>query len=495
MRKRRLAVAFMAALLTSVATVTATADHRRGFKTAEPAQLVAVEPGVRIDPILSTGDIIGDPATGYQMSGIPDGLGAYESRRRGHDDDDDRWHGRRGHRDDDDKIHILMNHELDGPQTPPNVGSRISKVTVDERSLRVLAAEYLFTGLEGFTRFCSSTLEWINGKPMYFTGEEDTMTGSLTPEEGDGMGRGGSSIAMDARTGEWRETVHFGKMIHENIVPVKRLSKAFFLTTDDDFREPPAFNAYVYAYIAPSWKGAIRGTQGSLYVWKADGAADSSNDIAKGQTLQGRFVPVTRAEATTSDATLEAASVNRGAFKFARLEDAAVDRDRKGRLYFADTGKLRSETVRGRIYRMDVNPRDPTRASITLLLDGDTGDNLVNPDNLDTSERSLVIQEDRNSEHRVAAPPWDGYSRVLVYDLRSGNVRYVARVNTPPPLTPGTWESSGVINAFDLLGKGWWFMDVQAHGTPRQQPGPDLRPRATPNGEHGQLMAVYIPRS
>jgi hypothetical protein len=492
MGKRRFAAAFLAALLAAVATATATADHqKRGFKTREPAQLVAVEPGVRIDPILSTGDIIGDPATGYQMSGIPDGLGAYVD-----DDDDDRRRGRWADRDDDELVHVLMNHELDGPNVPPNVGARISKVTIDPDTRRVRDAEYLFTGLEGFTRFCSSTLEWILGKPLYFTGEEDP------PQP---YNRGGSSIVMNARTGEWEETEHFGKLLHENNVPMKGLRLASLFTTDDDFRtgttvpgDPSGINepndSFLYAYFAPTWRGLVRGTQGQLHVFRSD-EGDSTNDIQKGETIRGTFQPIPPG-VELNDSTLEAYSAANG-FRFVRLEDFAVAKDRRGRAYFVDTGELHatSESVRGRLYQLDVNRWNPRRVKLTLLMDGDQGDNLVNPDNIDTSQRSVVIQEDRNSEHRDAAPPWDGYSRVLVYNIRTGGIRYVARVNTPPALRPGTWESSGVLNAFDVLGRGWWWMDVQAHSTPRQQPGPDLRPRATPNGEHGQLMAVYIPRS
>jgi hypothetical protein len=28
---------------------------------------------------------------------------------------------------------------------------------------------------------------------------------------------------------------------------------------------------------------------------------------------------------------------------------------------------------------------------------------------------------------------------------------------------PGTWESSGMIDASRLLGEDWWLLDVQAH--------------------------------
>ena len=57
-----------------VATATTTGANSPGFKTSRPAQLVPWTPGngVVIDPIISTGDVVG----GYQMSGIPDGLGS-----------------------------------------------------------------------------------------------------------------------------------------------------------------------------------------------------------------------------------------------------------------------------------------------------------------------------------------------------------------------------------------------------------------------------------
>lgn len=62
-----------------------------------------------------------------------------------------------------------------------------------------------------------------------------------------------------------------------------------------------------------------------------------------------------------------------------------------------------------------------------------------------------------------------------------------------------------MINAQTLLGNNWWLLDVQAHPTgaisterqpgptaPGVQPAPWLGP---PNGEDGQLLAVYIPNS
>jgi Bacterial protein of unknown function (DUF839) len=466
-RTRFAAVTVFAALVGLIATAAASAEPPPGVKTTKPPYLVPTAPGVKVDPILSTGDIVGDPVSGYQMSGIPDGLGAYANRGRGK------------------TFTVVMNHELGRtfPNSPPGVDARISRLRIDRKSTSVLDATYLFDGTEGFERFCSSTLELIRGVPYYFTGEEAIAPGPV---------HDGSSIVMNARTGEWRETPHFGHLQHENVVPM-RLSKWVFLTTDDDFR--PGQPAYLYAYIARTFEGGVSGSQGSLYVWKADDASETGNATAtKGESIPGRFVPITQAE-NASSVTLKDAATAKGAFKFDRLEDAAVRSLTSNRVYIADTGKLPA-TERGRIYQLDISRSDPTRATLRMILNGDApdSDDLVNPDNMDVSRKALVIQEDRESAFRGDVGGSTGFNRVLVYDLKSKTLRSVARVATPATLRPGTWESSGVINARHVLGRNWWLLDVQAHSTTAPQPGPTLEPNSS-TGEDGQLLAIRIPGS
>jgi hypothetical protein len=458
-------------------------DSAGGVGTSRPAQLVATAEGVEVTPILSTGDLV--PSSdrllrrGYQMTGIPDGLGAY-AKSSG-------------------TLSVLMNHELGGTK-PAGVGARVSHLSIDPETGKVLDASYPVTGREGFLRFCSATLSNLGGKPMYFTGEESTSDGALTSNPDDGLGRGGSSIALDPEKGTYTETRHFGLLPHENVVPVKGLSQAVVLTTEDG--SPTGNRSQLYAYIAPTFSEAISGTKGSLYVWRADdGVADgdpSTNDIEQGQTLAGHFVPVTQQENLSATA-LESAAQSKGAFDFVRLEDAAVSKTANNRLYITDTGSLGSESARGRLYRLEFNKDDPTKAKLTLELDLDkqaadpTDPNnaikMTNPDNLDTSRSSIVIQEDRNEEFRD-----ENYSRVLVYDIASKQLRVVARVDTPQGSQPGSWESSGVINAFDLLGQDKWLLDVQAHTATAPQPGPDLVPNSS-SGEDGQLLQIEIPNS
>jgi len=467
-------VALAALLALGAAQVGKAQSSGAGFDTSRPPQLVASADGVRINPILSAGDtggILGD----YQMTGIPDGLGAYMKTRSNGSE----------------VLQVLMNHELEGTE-PPGVGARVSKLTLDPESRGVLRGSYLINGREGFSRFCSSTLSHIAGEPMYFTGEETTDTGSLTSDPTDGIGRGGTSIALNAETGDRRQTRHFGLLPHENVVPVKGLASATFLTTEDG--DPEENVSQLYAYMAPTFRSAISGNEGSLYVWKAndDVATDanpSTDDISAGETIRGHFVRISQDRNTSAEA-LEAAAQSKDAFDFVRLEDAAVSKSESNRLYINDTGSDGAETQRGRLYRFQFNKSDPTKASLTVVLDNDTSTDpvqLTNPDNLDTSRNSIVLQEDRNSEYRT-----EDYSRVIVYDFSTKELTEVAHVATPDGTSPGSWESSGVINASRFLGRDRWLLDVQAHTATAPQPGRSLEPNSS-TGEDGQLLEIKIP--
>jgi hypothetical protein len=491
--RRGIAAAAAFGVLAAVFLVSAaTGSHGGpGVKTSKQPFLVGTAPGVVVDPILSVGDVVPTGQTpAYQMSGIPDGLGAYANKK----------HGKGAHKGKG-KLQrtftVVMNHELGRsfPNNPPGVDTRISRLRIDRETRSVHEAKYLFTGLEGYERFCSATLRIVGGKPFYFTGEEAVPIAGQPP----GPAHDGSSIVMNAETGKFTETAHFGHFQHENVVPI-RLSKWVFVSTEDDFR-PGA--SYLYAYIAASFKKAVAGTQGSLYVWKADSASETgAATVTKGESIPGHFVPITQAE-NANDVTLKAAAAAKGAFQFDRLEDAATVHMKSGRVYVADTGK--NPRLRGRVYQFDISRGDPTRATLKLILNGDPPDNddIYNPDNMDASDRVLMIQEDRESAFRGPATG-GGYGRVMEYRFSDGQLRSVARVNTPPGnppnpenctgCLPGTWESSGIINAGHVLGRGWWLLDVQAHNSTAPQPGPTLAPNSA-MGENGQLLALFVPDS
>ena len=168
--------------------------------------------------------------------------------------------------------------------------------------------------------------------------------------------------------------------------------------SEDSFR----LRSQAYAYFADDFRGAIQG-DGAFTVWVPDDQGDgdpSTNDIAKGETLTGRFVTIPDAERYSGLQLNEQAEAI-GSFNFIRIEDAATTRRTPGVVYFADTGANKAESKLGRLYRMTLDPARPRRASLEVVLDSGEGDDIVNPDNLGIDADVLLIQEDRNDKPRA----------------------------------------------------------------------------------------------
>jgi hypothetical protein len=99
------------------------------------------------------------------------------------------------------------------------------------------------------------------------------------------------------------------------------------------------------------------------------------------------------------------------------------------------------------------------------------------PDNLDTSERSLMVQEDSSQ------PP---NSRIWRYDFASQRWSVVASVLDP------AWESSGIVDASSAFGSGAWLVDVQAHNVFVDVDTTTI-PGVTLKREGGQLLLLRLP--
>jgi hypothetical protein len=254
-------------------------------------------------------------------------------------------------------------------------------------------------------------------------------------------------------------------------------------------------------------------------------------DIASGDTLSGEFISVPRAVALDAQTPLENWSNDNNVFQFIRVEDIAYDKTNPRVVYFADTGEPRaipsattgrlarggSTTTglypNGRIFKMVLNEDDPTVVdSLTILIDADGGgynnvNALHNPDNIDTSLNSLMIQEDPGSHNGQRAQfPNATSARVWRYDLASGALSVVAEVDQSlvPTSPKGAWESSGIVDASSVFGPGAWLLNVQAHtlfvesevrtviDTGRE---PDVTATLTFKREGGQLILLIIPDS
>jgi hypothetical protein len=291
------------------------------------------------------------------------------------------------------------------------------------------------------------------------------------------------------------------------------------LSGDDTFNAPAS---QLYLYTADD-ADAVMADQGTLYGFKSsDPSVNDYGDLTVGASVGGTFVPVPANVARGEQNALEKWSNDNGVFQFIRVEDITYDKKTPNVVYFADTGEPRAipdpVTTRlrrgpsgtkgpypnGRIFKLVLDENDPLKVtSLSILVDGDAkgaasaGDvSLIhNPDNVETTKRALLFQEDPGSQNNYAASDPNGTTaRIWRYDLKTGALSVVAKVNQAaldPSASQGNWESSGIVDASAVLGKGWFFVDVQAHSVLVQQ-----EKRAdgiTYKKEGGQLLLIKIP--
>ena len=194
-----------------------------------------------------------------------------------------------------------------------------------------------------------------------------------------------------------------------------------------------------------------------------------------------------------SGAALQTGSVAKGVTGFQRPEDGAWDPNNPSDYYFVTTSNITPEVGRDghtRLWRLRfTNPSHPEQGgSIKLLVNGpaDTSVSAFTPgphmfDNIAVSESGQVFLEEDPGNNAYIAKQW-------LYDIESGRLVQIAQhdparfaVGAPSFLTQDE-ESSGVIDASEILGKGWYLFDTQAHF-----------PNGTELVEGGQLQAFHFP--
>jgi hypothetical protein len=133
------------------------------------------------------------------------------------------------------------------------------------------------------------------------------------------------------------------------------------------------------------------------------------------------------------------------------------------------------------------------------------------PDNVETTSNSLLIQEDPGTANTFPAGSTDPRAtnaRIWQYSFAGATKSVAATVDqaqgsspgnqNPTPGRIGSWESSGIVDASAIWGEGWFLVDIQAHSLwIDAAPGPDVvappGPDWTYKREGGQLLAIKIP--
>ena len=437
------------------------------FEESPAAYIVPSAPGVTFMDLMTVGDSI----DGYRMVGIPDGLGAFDNG--------------------DGTFTLLMNHELGNsagvPRAHGGTGSFISKWTVRKADLTVLTGEDLihtvrlwdadtmgYVSAEGatFNRFCSADLPATSA---FF--DEETGLGFEGRLFTNGEESGNASRAFaHGLDGTSYELPRLGKMSFENVVANPRAGVDTVVAALDD-----STPGQLYFYVGtktdsgtPVDRAGL--TNGTLRGLAIDSVATEPDE---GIPSGARFglVDLGNMEGVSGD-ELETNSASAGVTAFNRPEDGAWDPANPNDFYFVTTASFSGPSRLWRLRFDDIG--DPSAGgSIEMLLDGTEGQKMLDNITVDRSGH-VLLQEDVGNNARLG--------KVWRYDISNDDLVELGQHYPQRFLQDGSSfltqdeESSGIIDMADILGPGWYLLDVQAHYSTDSE---------TVQG--GQLLAMFDP--
>lgn len=507
-RLRAFALAGLITLAAASLAIAAPGGTGTGPNTKTEPYLLPVGDGVTIKSLLTVGE--GAASNGYEMVGIPDGLGLVRSNP--------------GARD----FTLLMNHELRGAQGVPRrhgkTGAFVAELKIGSESFEVVnGGDLIDPGIDywdyvtqsygttpspagvnprdpsdtflvqpaEFWRFCSSSItEW---KQLYSESSKNGYTGQIYfgGEENGDEGR----LFGITTEGQAQQLPRLGLFSWENTLAAFNHSDKTVVMGMED-----AVSGQVRVYVGEKRKTGnpfdrAGLTNGANYV--LDLADESVSTDPGFRTKYGKGVPVEftlgsdEVVAWDSSGARQNADAAAKGLTLNRIEDGAFDPRRPNDFYFVTTegspGVVPSEpsvTRDGgglwRIRFVDVD-RPELGGTIELLLDGSEAPFLNKPDNVGIdSKGNLLIQEDPGGNAQLA--------RVIAYDVDTGNRGVVAEFDPTVFRTGGSGfltqdeESSGIIDARNVLGRGWFLLDAQVHKASADPAEVEL----------GQLMALHV---
>ncbi len=353
----------------------------------------------------------------------------------------------------------------------------VSRVYLD-KNMKPVKGEYIVDGAGGMWRLCSATLatpEEHGFGPVFLTAGEsgvESMIHAIDP-----MG----SIADRSRTD--RVLPALGKCSAENAVPLPKTAYAgkTVVFIGEDESNPANSMGQVNMYVSDA-VGDLQ--NGKLYMLRRKNKNITETDMEVGKSYEVEFVAYDNVESSTG-AQLAAQSVEKRAIQFARVEDldygkgsAANSRN----LYFASTGVSPDKvnpapglTMWGRVYKLELDEKNPLKATITPLVDGneDPGNSIVNPDNICVTENYVYIQEDGDSFYQENKH--DG--RIWQYDLRTKALKpmlemnhrrddpaFQAKYNPSGDTRLSSWEYGAMYDVSDLVGvPGTFVVNLHPH--------------------------------
>lgn len=484
---------------------------------------------VEIHSLLTVGDPVYPSVNGYQMIGLPDGLGAFDNG--------------------DGTFTVLMNHEIFGGLAPGGQGI----VSYSTNATTGLITSVTNGAASGVPRayggtgatvsewiFKKSDLSAVSGQDLvqhvmvwdrtqsafrpfdvagdfhlsrFCAGDLPLPTAFYNPASGKGtptrlymngeefaFGRAFAHIVSGPEKGTSYELPYLGYFSWENAVACPTPQDLTIVMGMDD---GGLDNSQMYVYVGTKQTTGLEIEKaglhnGNLYAVRVEEngllVANESNDKVLGlsnRVASARFSLFKLENAANlSIAELESLSLS-NTTAFFRVEDGNWDPTHPNDFYCVTTGRASGNAVThaSRLWRLRFDDLgNPTAGgTIEVMLDGPVGPNVagsgaapVMMDNMAvTRAGKIMIQEDPGANSRLA--------RVWLFDPQTLELTDIAQADRKFATTGASRfltideEASGIMDLSHILGDGWFLWDIQMH---RGIPGELV--------EHGQLVAMHV---
>jgi Ca2+-binding RTX toxin-like protein/phosphodiesterase/alkaline phosphatase D-like protein len=459
--------------------------------------------GVSLTSIFSVGDSVG----GYKMAGIPDGLGAFDNGNG--------------------TFTVLMNHEIGSTlgiaRAHGGKGGFVSSWVINKSDLSVVSGEDLIKKVYGwdaatqtsntttpitvnFNRFCSADLPSATAFYNSATGKGSQERIFMNGEEsGTGTGYALATVATGTSKGNAYVLGKFNPETNgsglaglggwENLLanPLSQ-DKTIVIGNNDGGSGLLANALAVYVGTKTTTGSEVDKAGLTNGVTKFVNVTGNPKEIVAGSTTEA--TNITSGTAFTLSSTASTT--------FARPEDGAWNPNDPSQYFFVTTDRIDqvndgvgTQVGRSRLWRLnftDITNPD-AGGTVDLLLDGTEGQTMFDNMTVDKYGHILLQEDTGNAIHNA---------KVWQYDLATDSLKLLAKhdptkfgdvvggVQTPAtaPFTIDE-ESSGIIDAQDILGPGWFLLDTQAHYQASTDPA--LAGAATELVEGGQLQAFFNP--
>lgn len=355
----------------------------------------------------------------------------------------------------------------------------VSKIVLNS-NLEPVYGEYVLNSTGAGTRLCSGTMAYpeIHGfGPLFITAGESGIESQSKMI--DVMTASASSAGIP------RPIPAFGRWNTENAVPLPKstansLGLGTMVVIGDD-HSSGAFGQ-VAMYVSGGTGDLVNGY---VYVLRRTNKNTVEMDMEEGTAYDVEFVWLPNA-ATLSGAQLDQLAADSSAISFGRVEDvdyrkSTDDEAGAGReVWFTVTGDDEDAEVyskNGRVYQLVFDESDPTKGSLTCMLDGDKENGKAaqfhNPDNIMVTENYVYIEEDPNGYNRGSSPAnGDEHAAYLYqYNMTTGDLKVVFEIDqkeaysTTGNMDAGRWEYGSMIDVTDIVGASTstFMLAVQAH--------------------------------